>query len=805
MFLYTFTRMNLSRRGFVLSVLFFAFKCLVYGQEASSDTLNLSEITAIEIANITGEVQKTNKIISENRRWLNAFTKTNKILVDLGLIEQDIKKISNTKLKFEVDWLTQRSLGGLQRKWRQVLARSQRVESELSSSQKEIDQRMLNLEEENLKWKLTQDKFTTVDAPARIIDIGKEIGESVEKELTVLKDTLDVIFRLVDKNTNLRVQIERELDLIEVNEVRNLSNLFVKRSEPFLEESDSITVIQGVAGSEVSFFSELKIESKEYVRGVPGRVFFHFILGIILLISFFIMQKNLSKLENESFGSGLMNQTLNQPIGNTILVSAFISFFLYSGLPIGLSELVLLVMIFFFPMYGFLFSFNYRPFIYAVMGVFFLEQVQSLSGLDLRYHRLGLLIEGIVIFLGSLGSIILIRRDRQIKGALIEKLLAFGARLTLILGIVSVYANLSDRIDLANYLIKGFIKTGIIVILILILYDIFKAAIGSLVTSRSASFFRSIQSHKERIFKGAVTLLKAGSIYLISNAFLGQFALKSIAKSWFEGVLSFGISMGTLDITVGDIGGFLLIIITTLYLSSGVRFLLEEEILNRLNLKRGVPMALALMGKYLVLVLGFLLAVSAAGVDLEKFGFIAGALGVGIGFGLQNIVGNFVAGLVLMFERPIHVGDIILMQNLEGTVTEIGIRATKIRTYEGAEVIIPNGDFISQQVTNWTLSDNKRRMEQIVETRPDYKPQVVMEVLKKAITENENILLDPEPMVIFQGVEGNKHQYRLLFWVTKNLLHTRTQVSLSINEKLKEEGIELALPKSEVTLQDKKG
>ena len=144
------------------------------------------------------------------------------------------------------------------------------------------------------------------------------------------------------------------------------------------------------------------------------------------------------------------------------------------------------------------------------------------------------------------------------------------------------------------------------------------------------------------------------------------------------------------------------------------------------------------------------------------------------------------------------------MGNLEGTVTQIGIRASNIRTYDGAEVIIPNGDFISKQVTNWTLSDKKRRIEQLLDITSSSDPQKVMDVLKKAITQHENVLLDPAPLIIFQGLRENKHQYRLLFWVTGNMLSTRTAVSLNINQKLKDEGIELAVNKTEVKLDGNK-
>jgi small-conductance mechanosensitive channel len=99
------------------------------------------------------------------------------------------------------------------------------------------------------------------------------------------------------------------------------------------------------------------------------------------------------------------------------------------------------------------------------------------------------------------------------------------------------------------------------------------------------------------------------------------------------------------------------------------------------------------------------------GIDLTKLTIIAGAFGVGIGFGLQNIVNNFVSGIILLFERPVSVGDTLQVGDDSGDLTHVGLRASVIRTFEGSEVIVPNGDLISEKVVNWTLSDQRRRLE----------------------------------------------------------------------------------------------
>ncbi len=158
----------------------------------------------------------------------------------------------------------------------------------------------------------------------------------------------------------------------------------------------------------------------------------------------------------------------------------------------------------------------------------------------------------------------------------------------------------------------------------------------------------------------------------------------------------------------------LIVFVGTVYvatlLSRFVRFVLDEEVYPRVALGRGLPSTISVLTNYGILTLGFFVAISVAGIDLSRLTIILGALSVGIGFGLQNVVNNFVSGLILVFERPIQVGDTVEVGQLLGHVKRIGFRSSTVRTYDGAEVIVPNGNLIASEVINWTLSDRTRRI-----------------------------------------------------------------------------------------------
>ena len=180
----------------------------------------------------------------------------------------------------------------------------------------------------------------------------------------------------------------------------------------------------------------------------------------------------------------------------------------------------------------------------------------------------------------------------------------------------------------------------------------------------------------------------------------------------------------------GDLIAFVLTVWASFLISRFVRFLLEEDVYPRVHLKRGLPYAISNTVHYLIVFIGFLVAVAALGFDMTKVTILVGAFSVGVGFGLQNIFNNFISGLILLFERPISIGDIIQIGDASGVVERIGIRASIIRKTNGSEVIVPNGQLISDRLTNWTLSNRQHGVELPVAVAQGNDPNRVREILE---------------------------------------------------------------------------
>jgi small-conductance mechanosensitive channel len=231
------------------------------------------------------------------------------------------------------------------------------------------------------------------------------------------------------------------------------------------------------------------------------------------------------------------------------------------------------------------------------------------------------------------------------------------------------------------------------------------------------------------------------------------------------------------------------------------------DVLSRLDMPKGLPSVIGRLTRYTLITLGFILALAVAGLELTQLTILGGALGVGVGFGLQTIVSNFVAGLILAFERPIREGDIVQVQtnageNLSGEVRRIGFRASIIRTYDGAEVIVPNASLISNDVVNWTLSDQLRRLTIQVGVAYGTDPARVLELLRQVPTQYSSILKEPAPLALFTGFGDSALNFELRFWISdiSQALILRSDVTTAVNNTLAAAGIEIPFPQRDLHL-----
>ncbi|MEL7037204.1 MAG: mechanosensitive ion channel domain-containing protein [Cyanobacteria bacterium J06592_8] len=253
-----------------------------------------------------------------------------------------------------------------------------------------------------------------------------------------------------------------------------------------------------------------------------------------------------------------------------------------------------------------------------------------------------------------------------------------------------------------------------------------------------------------------------------------------------ENILQFLHQVFTQQIPVGEISVSLSLIFTILValfaviIGSGyISNWLKEHLLTRLGFQEGTREALATIFRYFTITLGFIIIPQAAGLDLSSLTFLAGGLGIGIGFGFQGLAQNFVSGLILLFEQPIRVGDYVQLEDLEGTIRKISIRATIVVTNDGVSIIVPNSDLVSHRIVNWSYENVNSRIHIPVRVAYGSDPVLVTEALLAASRRESRILLNPPPQVWLREFGEDSMNFELLVWINKPRMRLPIQSSLN--------------------------
>jgi len=243
------------------------------------------------------------------------------------------------------------------------------------------------------------------------------------------------------------------------------------------------------------------------------------------------------------------------------------------------------------------------------------------------------------------------------------------------------------------------------------------------------------------------------------------------------------------------------------WLSGRAKRLLVHRLLARTRMDIGARQAIGTISRYVVLFLGFLIILQTVGINLTALTVLAGAVGVGIGFGMQNIANNFISGLIILFERPIKVGDRVEVDDVSGDVKKIGARSTVILTNDNVSIIVPNSKFISETVVNWSLANNIVRFKIPVTVSSDCDIDFVMNSLLEIAKENEAVLEDPAPSVRLTELASDGLTFELRAWSSISLHRPqllKSDVNLEIVKKFRENNIELPYPQRDLRIRDAK-
>jgi potassium efflux system protein len=382
------------------------------------------------------------------------------------------------------------------------------------------------------------------------------------------------------------------------------------------------------------------------------------------------------------------------------------------------------------------------------------------------------------------------------------RLLRIGAWTGVVLLAVSALSNLVGNVSLAETLVSALIDSSYIALALYASVNVASALAHAGLHLAAAAGLRVVGDSAEAIARIVARGFALAALLGWAVFTMQQFRIWRPAYSLAHDVLQHAFTFGEISISLGNVLVFAIAVLVAFLAARAVRFLLREEVLPKMSLPRGVGNSVASLSYYAVLMLGLLLALSAAGFKVGQLAFVFGALGVGIGLGLQDVVKNFVSGLILMFERPVQPGDVIDIGGTNGRVRMIGMRSTTISTFEGADVVVPNGMLLSEKLTNWTLLDRRRRLEVPVGVAYGSDVPAVMALLRETIEHTRGVAQSPAPAVLFTGMGASALEFSVRAWTHEydDWVLIRSDLVSRIHAALVGAGIEIPFPQQDLHL-----
>ena len=429
---------------------------------------------------------------------------------------------------------------------------------------------------------------------------------------------------------------------------------------------------------------------------------------------------------------------------------------------------------------------------YALCSAYLLIQLPSLFRRELYA----------LLILAALVSFAWLTRPSKIGPLLSHyrkvRILLIGIRAGLVLLAISLVANVVGFVSLAQVLGLSALLGTFVAAAFFCAARVLTLIFSTILRTNWARAL--LQPRTDAVERLGARLLGVAASLLWLRAMLRMLTIYEAVTGALSDLCQRPIGFDRVHFTLGGALSVVLILLFGYSLANAFTFLLKKVVLPRLPLSRGVPYAISTIAYYLLLLLVALAALSATGVELNKFTVLTGALGVGLGFGLQNIVNNFVSGLILLFERPIHVGDTVDVGGLVGMVRRIGARSSTILTFQGAEVIVPNSNLISNQVINWTLSSQWRRVDVPVGVAYGTDPERVINLLVGVAESHPGVLLARPPMAFFLGFGESALRFELRFWSDRQdtWFQLQSDVTVAVAKALREAGIEIPFPQRDL-------
>lgn len=665
------------------------------------------------------------------------------------------------------------------------------------------------LDQNRERWMLTKEKNDADNTPEAISRRINNVINRNDSVRSLLDSDINFLLTQSDKVTGIQIKLNQFNNDLEAYNKLSTSKVFKRDMPPIWKLFSSDKGI-GTKNQWKIFREHIRNDTEMIFREFSDELLIVLIIFIILTVMVFWLKMNVkdSNIKGKKVVLSLfVNEIFQKPFEVSLLLGLYLIWLIIPELPISYGSVLAIISVYAILRIAYeILQEEYKRFLFGFAIAYIALRLSSLFYEQQFISRSMLLVSQIVAILFLIKFIEIRRTNFSNKKKSFSYFLTILSVLYLFLIFVALIGNIAGTISFSEYLSGGIIKSGFMILTTYIGFHITNGLVFLLLSS-------SIFKHSNIIKKQGAFILdkiyKALRFFFTVAWFfiaLEQFKVRTAVVNWGAGILKSELTIGKAPITPVNIILFIFVIWLSIFISKIVRSILNDEVFPRVKVERGMPGTIVMLVRICLVTIGFFLAAKAAGVDFNSLTIIIGAFSVGIGFGLQNIFNNLVSGLILAFERPIKEGDIVELNTLLGIVKKIGIRSSIVRTTSGAEVIVPNGELISKELINWTLSDQYRRADIRVGVAYGTDPNIVVDLLHKVATNNERVNKDPQPLAFFIDFGESSLDFRLLAWIDQEYrLEVESELRVAIFHKLAEAGIEIPFPQRDLHLRSVDG
>jgi len=667
---------------------------------------------------------------------------------------------------------------------------------------RELEQRIALLErnfarvtELGERWNETLALAQKENAPTEVTSRIESLRTSITRTRSTSEAQRALALKLESRIAAQALRIDEAIEMIRQARDVTLARMF-SRDSPALWDGEALAQ----AGQRIPVDSQEAREAQwttlqTYVERRADRLLFHFALFVALAALLYWARLRLGAWVKTEPELQHASNVVAYPIATALVLAFMASRWIYPQAPrllwafIGAAALIPAVVVLRRLAAPYL-----RPLLYGVLVLFFIDQVRFVTASIELVPRAIFVAE----MLGASAFLFWFLRHTAPENGpqpahRHSRLLSVGLRVASVVFAATALMNVYGYVGLANLAGNALLRAMYFGLLLYTVLEILDALLAMALRARPLTLFGMVRRHRELLRHRMRWLLNAWALVWWGLVLLDRLALRDRVIYAVRAALNAELEIGAISISSADVLSFVLAVWASFLVSRVVQFVLDEEVFPHAKLKRGLPYAISRTVHYAILVAGFFIAMGIIGVDMTKFTILAGAFTVGVGFGLQTIFNNFVSGLILLFERPVQVGDMIQMDDATGVVQRIGIRASIVRTSNGSEVIVPNGKLISDRVVNWTFSARQRGVELPISVMLGSEPAHVIAVLERVASEHPMVRKTPAPEALLVRLGPDWMGFELRFSTDhiEEWMKARSEVAVAVTSALAAEGIKL--------------